>query len=991
MQDSSYKGPDTTPLRTHGSSAGHGGGDGPRGPVRNKRGGNPLLAPFKLLFTLVGFIPAKILELLGIVSFVRWVRYGIDQPRRDPSQPKPFWQPETVVGASLLGFTGFFYVAFLMVGGDRAALTGDAVIKRGEALYKQECTTCHGPAGDRRPLSPLSSAAFLDSRGDATLMAVILEGKDQMQAFGLSKGGPFSDADVRAVVAYLNKKAGRTTNAALADAGRQLFSDNCAKCHGPNGDRIPIAPLNAKGFLDMRSDTDLQTAIRQGKGAMPPFAGKLNDEDLQALVSFLRQSNEQLVVRQISRGRELYLSNCLVCHGPEGNRIPGISLASAEYYTKVGDGQLLSAINGGKGVMPAFGAGESSSGTMGVPDFIAMLSYLKSWAGLRATTAVAIASSGTEGRELYLANCTACHRADGNGVPGVQLLSKEFLTRETDDTLIQNITRGNAKGMPAWGIEAGGPMTKDQITRIVAYLKETAKVTGNGGTVVSVPMTQAAIDRGREIFMNPERCVACHGATRDKIATCKLAEASFLKEKGDATLIQSITFGKGAMPAWGSVKNGPLNPDDVQAVVAYLKNAAGLGVVQAETPGPTDGSLTKDAAARGKATFNSTCAMCHGETRDKVATCKLADATWLKNKTFEGVVKDITEGKPPMMPTWGKSKGGTLSDDQIKDIVTYLWEAAGITSGSGGGGAAPAASAGPVLSAADIAKGKEVFTARCVMCHGETRDKVPTCKLADAKWLEAKGFDDLVRDITEGKAPLMPAWGAILKADEIKAAASYVWDASGAAKGGAAATPPPASTGPVLSAADITKGKEVFTARCVMCHGETRDKVPTCKLADAKWLEDKGFADLVRDITEGKAPLMPAWGAILKADEIKAAASYVWDAAGAGKGGGGSPAATTPTAAAPTPLAKITPSVAVGKEIFTNICSMCHGLDGMNQKNCPLGSRQWLSNQSTESLMAKIRNGKPASGMPTWGASRGGSLSEEQIFSVVMYLGEMAR
>ncbi len=774
-------------------------------------------------------------------------------------------------------------------------LSGSAIVKLGEARYKQECLSCHGPTGERLPIAPLTSKQFLDTRGDATLLSVIAEGKGVMPAFGKARGGPFNDQEMRAVVAYLNSKAGRQSTSVLADAGGQVFTQGCARCHGPNGDRIPIAPLNAKGFLDTKTDSQIIQVVRSGKGAMPGQSkgsgGKLEEADISAVVAYLRHGVQERTAQIASRGRELYLGNCLQCHGVEGNRVSTTPLASAGYLESLGDGTILTAINEGKGVMPAFGTG--AGGTMGVPDIASLLIYMKTWAGLNATSALAPAGLPGTGRDLFLRNCTACHGESGDRVPGIKLLSKEFLSRETDQVLLGTITRGNAKGMPAWGTEAGGPLSSGQIQTILDFLRSSAvseAVTSlapgqavssgagasSGGAApaeVVVSVTQATVARGKEIFTSPDKCIMCHGETRDKIPTCKLADGQWLKDKTDATLVQSIIFGKGAMPAWGQAKGGPLNPEDVKAVVAYLKNAAGIAAIEASAG--AGAPVTAGLAAKGKEIFMGTCIMCHGETRDKVPTCKLADSDWLKAKTFDGVVSAITNGKPPMMPTWGKAKGGPLSDDDIKAVATFLWEEAGLGSGRGQQAAAPGAS-GPVISAEAVAKGKATFMGTCIMCHGETRDKVPTCKLADQDWLKAKTFDGVVTAITNGKPPMMPTWGkskgGTLSDEEIKNVASFLWDAAGLNSSGAAQAgvikqetkpvvpPPPADPAKpfVVSAA---AGKEIFMSTCAMCHGQDGLAKAPCPLGSREWLSNMSQEGLLLRMRRGKPSAgMPTWG-----------------------------------------------------------------------------------------------------------------------------------
>lgn len=115
---------------------------------------------------------------------------------------RSLWQNRPL-GVSIVGGVApvAVVVAFFGLQGSAAAGSSTDLVRRGEAAYRQECATCHGPKGERVPVAPLSARDFLDSRGDATLMAVIAEGKGTMPAFGMARRGPFTERDTRAVVA----------------------------------------------------------------------------------------------------------------------------------------------------------------------------------------------------------------------------------------------------------------------------------------------------------------------------------------------------------------------------------------------------------------------------------------------------------------------------------------------------------------------------------------------------------------------------------------------------------------------------------------------------------------------------------------------------------------------------------------------------------------------------------------------------------------------
>ncbi len=78
----------------------------------------------------------------------------------------------------------------------------------------------------------------------------------------------------------------------LAEA-QELYEDNCAMCHGYDGVPImPGAPNFIKGERLEKNDTELLTSIRDGKGAMPPWAGALSDAEQQAALRYARQFHQ---------------------------------------------------------------------------------------------------------------------------------------------------------------------------------------------------------------------------------------------------------------------------------------------------------------------------------------------------------------------------------------------------------------------------------------------------------------------------------------------------------------------------------------------------------------------------------------------------------------------------------------------------------------------------------------------------------------------------
>lgn len=99
-------------------------------------------------------------------------------------------------------------------------------------------------------------------------------------------------------------------------------------------------------------------------------------------------------------------------------------------------------------------------------------------------------------------------------------------------------------------------------------------------------------------------------------------------------------------------------------------------------PPPPAAPVSDDPVTRGAATYKLFCATCHGE--DGCSTgpgaagldpqpAKHCDGNYMNKLSDEHLFKVVKEGgaavgKSPLMAPWG----GTLSDDQIRDVVAFL-------------------------------------------------------------------------------------------------------------------------------------------------------------------------------------------------------------------------------------------------------------------------------------------------------------------------------
>ena len=79
--------------------------------------------------------------------------------------------------------------------------------------------------------------------------------------------------------------------------GAAIFSEVCARCHGPQGEpdaanvaRLGVKPLTSDNVQHQLSDEDIRRQILRGSEnkQMPSFAGALSDAQVDAVIAHVR-------------------------------------------------------------------------------------------------------------------------------------------------------------------------------------------------------------------------------------------------------------------------------------------------------------------------------------------------------------------------------------------------------------------------------------------------------------------------------------------------------------------------------------------------------------------------------------------------------------------------------------------------------------------------------------------------------------------------------
>ena len=83
--------------------------------------------------------------------------------------------------------------------------------------------------------------------------------------------------------------AGGGGGEAAVDDGAAIYGDNCASCHGGDGEGGVGPPLGGGAAVEAFPDAaDQVTVVVEGRGGMPAFGNDLTPEQIDAVVEFTR-------------------------------------------------------------------------------------------------------------------------------------------------------------------------------------------------------------------------------------------------------------------------------------------------------------------------------------------------------------------------------------------------------------------------------------------------------------------------------------------------------------------------------------------------------------------------------------------------------------------------------------------------------------------------------------------------------------------------------
>ncbi|MFI5360446.1 MAG: c-type cytochrome [Elusimicrobiota bacterium] len=606
------------------------------------------------------------------------------------------------------------------------------VMTRGKKVFETYCQHCHGLTGlgDGAVAKafpsfsyPLASKSTFDLP-DGAIFHIVTYGRNLMPAHG----SQVAVDDRWKVIHYLRDlqrqeiarlgpgavipEDPRRRGLVAAAYGQELFAQNCASCHGVEG-RSPkpgIPTLHSPAVLAIADDAYYADIIANGRPgtSMPSWKSVLTPTQRQSLVLYIRSWSGAAPQRvppspaaeTAERGRELFTTHCVGCHGAEGRGGIGNSLSSPSFLAIASDDFLRQTISLGrhKTAMPA-------SYDLQGGDVDALIAYIRTWSKPQhdedQVMALLPTASVKDGAALFAVKCAGCHGDKGEGSIGSALAADSFLTMVDDHFLYRVITEGRpGTEMPAW-LQLTAKQTADAIALIRSWQK--------GATIAASTETHRGRAEFGEVIYRQE-CVKCHGALGQGDLGTQIGNPVLLSQDSDEFLWRTIAYGKSGTEMKGFLNRArnPLPAEDIDHLVAFLRR------MQAHPPAEGLKRAYSWASAKdGKKVYETkaSCAKCHGAEGEGGSGPSLGNPGFLEaagNGFLEGTII-LGRENTPMHSFFSGTDFPRLEAEDFDNVVAYVRSFEKNP---------PIAHRRVESTPERVAEGRKLFHDNCATCHG---------------------------------------------------------------------------------------------------------------------------------------------------------------------------------------------------------------------------------------------------------------------------------
>jgi mono/diheme cytochrome c family protein len=279
-----------------------------------------------------------------------------------------------------------------------------------------------------------------------------------------------------------------------AELGQPLYQDQCASCHGEDGNGVVPGARNFGDLDYMRGETpaSFYSTIIEGRGEMAAFRNTMSSDEIWDAVFYVWRFSTD--AEALALGEHLYENNCEACHGLDGTGevLGAADLTDLRFVDDQAPRDFYLITTQGKGSMPAWQGRLSQDERWAVIDYIRTFSYDPVLPGDVAelplpTEEIEELVCDPEyltqnnpfdwdapdaidaGQVIYDQACGMCHGVDGSGgLPGVP----NYTDPEVGEDLRANsgenlcIVAEGLRSMPGWK----ETLTDDQMWEVLTYI-----------------------------------------------------------------------------------------------------------------------------------------------------------------------------------------------------------------------------------------------------------------------------------------------------------------------------------------------------------------------------------------------------------------------------------------------------------------------------------------------------------------------------------------
>lgn len=174
-------------------------------------------------------------------------------------------------------------------------------IAQGKALFEDSCSSCHG-----LDAQGTSQAPSLVGAGAAAVYFQMSTGRMPAKELGAEnqrKPSDFTEQEIYDIAAYVASLGGGPAIPSAADVstegantalGSELFSTNCAQCHGFAGAGGALTYGKNAPSLNASTPTQIYTAMLTGPEAMPVFGdGTVTPSEKRDIIAFITATRNE--------------------------------------------------------------------------------------------------------------------------------------------------------------------------------------------------------------------------------------------------------------------------------------------------------------------------------------------------------------------------------------------------------------------------------------------------------------------------------------------------------------------------------------------------------------------------------------------------------------------------------------------------------------------------------------------------------------------------